>query len=169
MCIRGLEMNLTKIILFLFRAYGCFASVYVCATHFCSSCGSQKRAVEPMKLELQTGCEVVLGTWVLWQGSGLLFTAEPSGWNTLIVVRLFHRLGPGLNEKENISWPQAFVAVCFLFTVHCDQCLPGAPASVTRPQMGCLLELESRTNPFSSRLSLPYYFISATRKETWVY
>lgn len=54
-------MNLTKIILFLFRAYGCFASVYVCATHSCSSCSSQKRAMDPMKLELQSGCEVVLG------------------------------------------------------------------------------------------------------------
>lgn len=57
-------LSFFKNYLFLFYLWECFASMYFCAPHACSTHGDQKRASWPLDPELTDGCDQLLyGCW----------------------------------------------------------------------------------------------------------
>lgn len=75
-----------------FCVYGRFACMCVCATHVCSACGGQKRALDPLELELG-GCKLSCVCWQLnpdpLEKQFVLLTTETS-LQSLLFERGFH-------------------------------------------------------------------------------
>lgn len=61
----NVHMNISYNLFILFYVHRYFTYKFVYATHSCSTYKGQKRAADPLELELQIGCEGPYGYWEL--------------------------------------------------------------------------------------------------------